>query len=79
MHHDPADKSGDKCPEKARAEAVTHPGTNRARSQRGAFGNGVANVCGEERHHQRQPGDTDIKQFFKIRIGGGIGYGALAI
>ena len=33
----------------------------------------------QKRHHQRQPGHADIKQFFQVRVGGGIGHRALAV
>ncbi len=79
MHHDAADNPGDQRTKEARTKAVTNPGTDSARSQRRTLCNGVTNVSGEERHHQRQTRNADIKQFFQIRIGYGIRHCAFAI
>lgn len=79
MYYDFVDKFGDKCFEKVCVEVVIYSGINCVRSQCGVFGNGVVDVCGEERYYQCQFGDIDIKQFFKIWIGGGIGYGVFVI
>ena len=79
MHHDAADNPGDQRTKEARAKAVTNPGTDSAWSQRRTFCNGITDVSGEERHHQRQTCNADIKQFFQIRIGYGIRHCTFAI
>ena len=72
IDHQTADHPSDQCAKEAGAEAVTYPGADGAGGQRGAVGDGVANVGGEKRDHQRQAGDANIKQFLQVGIGGGI-------
>ena len=79
IDHQAANHAGDQRAEETGAKAVAHPGADGAGGQRGAVRNGVADVGGEKGHHQRQPGDADIKKFLQIRVGGGIGYRAFAI
>ena len=63
----------------AGTEAIAHPRANRAGCQRGALGDGVANVGGEEWNHQRQARDANIEQLFQVGIGGGIRDSALSV
>ena len=79
VDHQPADDPGNQRAEEAGAEAVADPGADGAGGQRRAVGDRVADIGCQKRHHQRQPGHADIKQFFQVRVGGGIGHRALAV
>ncbi len=79
IDHDAADDPSNQRPEEPGAEAISDPGANRTRCQRGALGDGVTNIGRQERHHQGQPRHADIKQLFEVWIGRRIRHGTFAV